>query len=129
MWCTTLRFAAPVSLDELNTRFKDRFGTNAGAAPLPGGDEAVRNPCRTALAYLTALDLPLDADLPSVAACDDVERRAPRLEQSRLEISRRETADAPHLHGKSWCAQGRSGKHFDSWAQSHCLGKDCRGSQ
>jgi hydrogenase maturation protein HypF len=41
--------------------------------PLPGGDEGVRNPCRIAVAYLTALGLPLDPAIPAVAACEPVE--------------------------------------------------------
>jgi hydrogenase maturation protein HypF len=41
--------------------------------PLPGGDEAVRNPCRVALAYLTVLGIPLDDRLTAVAACDSIE--------------------------------------------------------
>jgi hydrogenase maturation protein HypF len=42
--------------------------------PLPGGDAGVRNPCRIAVAYLAALDLPFDPAIPAVAACDDLER-------------------------------------------------------
>lgn len=41
---------------------------------LPGGDEAVRNPCRIALAYLAQLGLPVDERVPAVAACDEIER-------------------------------------------------------
>lgn len=46
--------------------------------PLPGGDGAVRNPCRVAVAWLHALGIDAGADVPSIAACDDPERAVVR---------------------------------------------------
>ncbi len=43
--------------------------------PLPGGDEAIRRPYRTALAHLWAAGIPWDEDLPPVAAAAPAERR------------------------------------------------------
>jgi hydrogenase maturation protein HypF len=43
--------------------------------PLPGGDAAVKAPCRLAFAYLVACGVDLDERLPSVRATSELERR------------------------------------------------------
>jgi hydrogenase maturation protein HypF len=60
---------------DTNTAAYRRIG-HLRALDLPGGDTAVRNPCRTALAYLTASGVSWDPDLPPVAACDASELAA-----------------------------------------------------
>ena len=51
--------------------------------PLPGGDGAVQNPCRIAIAYLAALGIETHATDPSAAACDPTELAVVRRQVER----------------------------------------------
>ena len=51
--------------------------------PLPGGDAAIRNPCRVALAHLWSADVDWDLELASVAALDEIERNLLRQQLTR----------------------------------------------
>jgi len=51
--------------------------------PLPGGDTAVRNPCRVAVAWLHALGIAAGPEVPSVAACEESERAVVRRQVDR----------------------------------------------
>ena len=57
--------------------------THLARVPLPGGDSAVTNPARMALAHLWAAGIDWDPDLPAVAALDDPQRRLLRSQLER----------------------------------------------